>query len=888
MVLASETEIAQFVSALFRYADQGTVIALRSFTHDKTDRVPRVQGFPAINGSMDAVVRAACKAATASANDPTPLVFCPPVATFRAGSRQARQEDLANGVAISVELDEGDTRVIKRRLEGLIGPATVVVASGGQWADPETGELHDKLHLHWRLSEPTTTAEEHAKLKHARNLVMLLAGADPSAVPLVHPLRWPGSWHRKGEPRLALIQASDPDAEVHLDEALAALEEAVEAAGLKGERGIKANAVPGQPQASIKRLRPAVLAIPNADASWDDWNKMGALLHRATGGAGDGLGLWVDWSMRSGKYVAGECDARWQHFGAHGFTRAGAGTLFYLAKAHGYRRVIETLAVSEAAASDAEPEHSQKLERRAAALEPIEVIAGEIDVTATLGEQALIASRLPVFRRDTLLVRPFSRLVPASKGRMTISAGLDTIGQAALIDMLNQAVGWVKHDARAKALVATNPPALVADIILSRASMSRLPSIAGVITTPTLRPDGSLLLEQGYDPATRLYHIHDPTLRMPAIPAKPSRLDADKALELLSGLLREFPFASDVDRAVALSAILTAAVRGAFGVAPMHAFRASTAGSGKSYLADVVSMVATGRHCPVMAIADTPGETEKRLQAMLLSSSPIISLDNVNGELGSDLLCQATERPLVRIRIMGGQNEAEIESRATFLATGNSLRVRGDMTRRTLLCNLDANMERPELREFMDDPVADVLRDRGVYVAACLTIMLAYREAGQPSDVPPLASFEEWNGWVRGALLWLGCADPAISMEGAREDDPELLELREFIGIWKQCRDEFSASDAGSYRDNPWSLPMTVSDMDRLSQTTITDGTPGVTHLAYEEFRSLLLRISGDRGTVNARRIGKWLASKEGRIVDGRCIKRHGLNRKMIMEWDVT
>src|SRR5215472_8161248 len=35
-----------------------------------------------------------------------------------------------------------------------LGPPTVIVASGGKWTDPATGQIFDKLHLHWRLRTP--------------------------------------------------------------------------------------------------------------------------------------------------------------------------------------------------------------------------------------------------------------------------------------------------------------------------------------------------------------------------------------------------------------------------------------------------------------------------------------------------------------------------------------------------------------------------------------------------------------------------------------------------------------------------------------------------------------------------------------------------------------
>lgn len=336
LLIAQETEIAEFVSALFRYSDEGTVIALRSFPHDEDRPQPRIQGWPVIRDGMAEVIRAATKAANEAANDPQPMVFCPPVATFQP-TRRAREEDLANGVAISVEIDRGDTRSAKTKLEHLLGPVTIAVASGGEWTDPDNGEVFPKLHLHWRLSEVTKTPEDHKRLKQARDLAMVLVGADPSAVPLVHPLRWPGSWHRKGKPKLAMRLAGNPAAEVHLDDALTKLEEAVEAAGLAmGVSDHTGPRTPGEPQSPIERLRPAVMAIPNPDLHWDEWVKVGLLIHRATGRSEAGLDLWIEWSKQANKYADGDCEERWAHFHSHPLKTAGAGTLYYRAKAHGW------------------------------------------------------------------------------------------------------------------------------------------------------------------------------------------------------------------------------------------------------------------------------------------------------------------------------------------------------------------------------------------------------------------------------------------------------------------------------------------------------------------------------------------------------------------------
>jgi hypothetical protein len=52
---------------------------------------------------------------------------------------------------------------------------------------------------------------------------MRIVGSDPSGVPMVHPFRAPGTWHRKKEPRMCQLVALHPEREIDLDEALEVL-----------------------------------------------------------------------------------------------------------------------------------------------------------------------------------------------------------------------------------------------------------------------------------------------------------------------------------------------------------------------------------------------------------------------------------------------------------------------------------------------------------------------------------------------------------------------------------------------------------------------------------------------------------------------------------------
>jgi len=503
----------------------------------------------------------------------------------------------------------------------------------------------------------------------------------------------------------------------------------------------------------------------------------------------------------------------------------------------------------------------------------IRVVAGELHHAATAGEAAIRTATLPIFQRGNSLMRPVVQDVPAARGRMTVSAALLEVTSTGLVDALCGVATWVRHDERAKDWVRINPPLVVAQTILSRAGMWSLPKIVGVVTTPTIRPDGSILFKPGYDADTRLFHAADPAITLADAVHRPGRADTEAALSDLKALLAEFPFTSEVSRAIALSGLITPVVRGAMSVVPLHAFRANTAGTGKTYLADLASAIATGRPCPVASAAPDEGETEKRLTGLLLAGYPLVSLDNVNGELGGDLLCQAIERPFIRIRPLGASEIVEIESRATLFATGNALRVRGDMTRRTVVCDLDAGIERPELRAFTSDPFAEVIADRGHYVSACLTIVRAYRLAERRLALRPIASFREWSETVRTALVWLGCDDPVASMETAREDDPELAELREVIGLWRE------ALPVGE----GCTLKAVVTEAMKYEPTRM--GEP--TELAHPEFWDALLRLAGERGAINTKRLGRWLMNREGRIVDGHRSKRTDEAHGGVWRWAV-
>jgi hypothetical protein len=488
----------------------------------------------------------------------------------------------------------------------------------------------------------------------------------------------------------------------------------------------------------------------------------------------------------------------------------------------------------------------QGAERGADQKPSIQLVAGKLHTIADAAEQALIDAGLPIYVHGEQLQRPVVDEVEASRGRRTHVARFASVNADTMRDLLSRAVNWLKYNERKKSWTPADPPRDIALTILNRAGEWRFLPAAGVISTPTLRPDGSILDTPGYDPATRLILMHPPA--MPDIPAAPNMDDAKGALVLLDNLLAEFPFVDEASHSVALSELITPVVRGAMPVAPLHANRAPVAGTGKSHLVDIASAIVNGQPCPVISAGADEFELEKRLGAAMLRGQSMISIDNLNGELRGDFLCQMIERPIIKVRPLGVSNLVHIESKARLYATGNNIVLVGDVVRRVLLCSLDPEMERPELRTFRQNPLERVLIDRGRYIAAALVIVRAYLAAGCPGELPPLASFGDWSRLVRSPLVWLGRTDPVDTMETAREEDPELDSIRRIYQTW---------------HDSLGVTPYTAGKIIEIAE----DKDYNSQKPTYPEFHDALMDVAWSAGSLSAKKLARWLKRYQNRIV---------------------
>jgi hypothetical protein len=474
---------------------------------------------------------------------------------------------------------------------------------------------------------------------------------------------------------------------------------------------------------------------------------------------------------------------------------------------------------------------------------------GELPRVVNEAEEALLLLGREVYQRGGLIVRPVLSKLKAADERETFGWRLIPVTRPWLVESLTCAARFLKYNGRSNNWVAVDAPDRVADTYLNRHGTWKLPILTRITNSPFLRGDGSVCERPGYDPASGMLYKPDGR-SFPPVSQRPSKPDATVALQTIGRLIERFPFVSDADRSVALSAILTALDRHAMVTAPLHGFTSPTAGTGKSLLVDLAAMLATGRLTPVISQGRSEEELEKRLGAAVLAGDVVISIDNCEHELQSIFLCQALTQQKLNIRVLGSSRNVETPVTATMFATGNNLTIAGDLTRRALLCSLDARCEHPERRSFEFDPIALAKADRGRLVVAALTVLRAWHVAGEGIEPPPLGSFEEWSNRIRAPLLWLGQADPCDTTIKVQENDPRRDLLAIVIAQWRQHL---------------------TAGQEYTVQQLINRA------INVNDFHVALLNVAGRGNLVSNDRLGRWLKRNEGRPVNGSMLVRMGM-----------
>ena len=401
---------------------------------------------------------------------------------------------------------------------------------------------------------------------------------------------------------------------------------------------------------------------------------------------------------------------------------------------------------------------------------------------------AVLPNDLDLYQRDGRLVRVVCVAeTEAEKEKMAIGTPqIRTLGLAAIAVRLTGVASFQKWSVTAEAWVPAVPPDVVVAAIKEWGEYPGVRPVSGVIETPSMRPDGSPIIEPGYDAATGFIYV--PQQEFPPIINHPTIDDARRALGELLEPYVDFPFKDEAARYVPVAALLTLVCRPAIvGAVPGFIFDATAKGSGKGMCASAVTALAHGRPAAVMRWPDGHDEeTEKILGGYAMRAASVILWDNVMGIFGGaalDKVLTAVDR--VELRILGQTNVPSVSWRTVILATGNNIALGGDTTRRVLISRLEPLMEHPEERtnfKIKGDLITWCKEQHPRMVIAALTLVRAFVLAGRPKreSATGWGSFDVWRELIGEAIIWAGGADVTLTRPTFDQttDDPETASLR--------------------------------------------------------------------------------------------------------------
>jgi hypothetical protein len=448
-----------------------------------------------------------------------------------------------------------------------------------------------------------------------------------------------------------------------------------------------------------------------------------------------------------------------------------------------------------------------------------------------------------------------------------------------LREMLTEVACWVKKTEKngQTKIVPAHPPYWSPPQILARGTWPEIRYLAAVVETPVLRDDGSLLDKAGWDADTGI--LYEPSGKFPPIPEAPTHADARLAAEALFDLVSDFPFKDDHAKAAWLCAALTPFARHAIaGNCPAVLFDSNVARSGKSKLADLVAILATGRE-----MARTPwpvkddAEVRKSITSIALAGDRLVLFDNIaeGVPFGGSALEAAITSATWKSRLLGtNTNTPELPLFTLFHASGNNTTLTNAIDGRLVLCQLECIDESPAERTGWKylNLIQHAKQQRPALVAAALTILRAYLVAGRPDQkLVAFGSFEEWQALVQYAVYWTTDMDARGNRGELRERNDTKNDLAALLDGWS----ELSGADRGL------TVAEAVRRLNENEQKALAPLSTDKEPLKYEALRELFTDWSNGKKDLNHRNIGNRIKTLAGQVRGGKRLmkctgKKHG------------
>jgi hypothetical protein len=295
--------------------------------------------------------------------------------------------------------------------------------------------------------------------------------------------------------------------------------------------------------------------------------------------------------------------------------------------------------------------------------------------------------------------------------------------------------------------------------------------LTGIIEHPFVNQDFEIVQENGYNCQTGLFTVLHHKLKI-------NLIDSKKAYGYLANIvLDEFPFQSDLDRCVAVSALLSCIQRpiiaGDSGM-PGFGIVSPTQSSGKTTLAQLISYAIYNRPVAATNFSHEDDELSKHLLAILREGHSMVLFDNIpqSSDVKSDVLAKAMSSDTFGGRQLGENQTIEVPTAVIWLFTGNGINFVGDFATRIYPININPKMENPDTRNFKREDIGQWAMDnRKKIISAVLSIILDCKE---PIKMKGSSRFKAWDRFVRQPLFKVSGIDINDSILENKKSDSVL------------------------------------------------------------------------------------------------------------------
>lgn len=307
------------------------------------------------------------------------------------------------------------------------------------------------------------------------------------------------------------------------------------------------------------------------------------------------------------------------------------------------------------------------------------------------------------------------------------------------------------------------PPLTVVQDIASLLEWETILPVSGIVESPIIRFDGSVVTDGGYDEKTHLFYAPREGFVLPDIPKNPTPDDVKKSIELLKEIFVDFPFVDDASRINTIAALMGAVLRPIIlGPVPLALIDKPQAGTGASLVAEVVGEIVTGRSASMTPAPEDDAAWRKMITSSIAKGRIVAIIDNVESKLYTPSLAVVLTCTVWEDRLLGKNEMVTLPNRNVWIATGNNIQLGGDLPRRCFWVRMDAGCAKPWLERDHPfkhpDLIAWVKTSRGDILKAVMILARSWIHAKKPlpTKCPKMGGFESWRDTIGGILEHAG------------------------------------------------------------------------------------------------------------------------------------